>query len=172
MKKINSILFLWWLLFSSGHVGITWETQKFVMEIEEDATEQAIIFTGKNLTDEPIHIESVKADCGCVDIFPSTTEVMPGSVVVVKGVIRISQTDDKIEKNVLITTGSKEGNLEKLSIELTKKRRVAVSPRVLLWKQRQKATVQKLIIKLQGFGSKISLIDIRSDFINRAVQYW
>jgi hypothetical protein len=160
-RSLGLILLGVFLFSKNSYSQITWKQQHLSLAVEEDVVDQSFTFFGKNNTEHPIRIQSIKSDCGCVNVTSSSMFFLPGEQVLIKGNVHIGDSpSDVIKKNILIEIeGRKEP--ESLSIELVEKKHVLIKPRVVIWEKSDIQT-KKVLINLNGFGSKIDLIKIEN----------
>ncbi|MDR0532742.1 MAG: DUF1573 domain-containing protein [Verrucomicrobiales bacterium] len=166
VSYIGIILIHFWLgclviPFNCIGEGLTWDQKNIKLEIDENVAKAEFIFSGKNLTKEPILISDIKTDCGCVNVVLSEKKIIPNGQVRITGVIQTEKIGETVQKRIILKTDG-ENEPKILSITIHKKQHISIKPRVVLWEQGEAAEAKQVTITLNGDLAPIALDAINS----------
>ncbi len=120
-----------------------------------------------NPTANVLYITELGTTCGCSSIKISSHKLLTDQHAVLSGLIKIDR--GQTEKNIIVTVtgyysganpeGVKPINVpmsEKLTVKLTVKQIVSITPRILLWRSGREATPKSITAKILDAGSSFN----------------
>ncbi|MBE6411347.1 MAG: DUF1573 domain-containing protein [Opitutales bacterium] len=138
--------------------------------IVEDQITTSPTFVLKNIGASPIHINDISVSCGCVSVYPTALDVLPGKTEkLICNINNVSSLNNKLIHSIVVSTDHISSTRITLLLELISKNICDISPRLLFWRKGSKCIEKELSIVLNSKNACIKQIIFPESFICKKI---
>ena len=142
--KMKYIVTIFIIMANIANAALKFEDYVYEKQTTDDVRFVEFVFKFKNISDLPISILNIDADCGCINASTDKTILKKDEYSRITGTLSIEGKIGLIEKNVIIMTDSIVNNKINLKIKVNILPVLNLDKRFLFWRVGEAANIQKI----------------------------
>lgn len=178
--RISVAGILTWLVAAVSCVsaaGLSFDSEKITLRAAHGATQLVFSFRFENQSGEPVAVEQIEQDCGCLKGKPLFEIVEPGASGEIQGLMELKGLHGTVAKSMWLrfTNGERHELVAEVVIPAT----LVIRPVDLVWKKGGDAGEQQVDIRVEsgpsmeitGVSSNLPHFEVRSETVEAGRHY-
>lgn len=129
------------------HASLSFETIILEDEVAENVNTYSFEFKFKNTGNTPIEITKVSTTCGCTLAKCNKRTYEANEDGTISGIFYLSDIDGIQEKAIIVQTNDISNKQYNLTLRISIKRTISISPRILIWRVNSTPSTKKISIQ-------------------------
>lgn len=169
--KMQYIITAFAIMANIANATLKFENYVYEKQITDDINFIEFLFKFKNISESPITILNINADCGCVNVSSTKTAIPNEGSGTIAGTMFIEGKTGLIEKRITVTTDTLINNKINLKLKVNVIPALSLNKRFLFWRVGETIKPQQITAILKNTAYKIQNINYDKKAISVDIEH-